>query len=160
MGSQMFKVQADDLEALKVLASIVANPKAIAEAHAEARKQIALTEDEEKKVVDAKQLLKEYAARLAVIDDAHTILGKREADINQRQSLKQKELDDLSANLIVKKDTLDGQENNLKLREKKLQEDRQKHSQSVDALNDKQRKIDEQEKSLNEKLEALKKITG
>ena len=103
MGSQMFKVQADDLEALKVLASLVSNPKAIAEAHAEARKQIALTEEEEKRVVEARQLLKEYAARLAVIDDAHAILDKKETEITKRQSLKQKQLDDLSTQLIEKK---------------------------------------------------------
>lgn len=51
---------AQDLGTLRELAELIKNPKAITEAHEEARKQQALTEDEARKTAEAKDFIAKY----------------------------------------------------------------------------------------------------
>lgn len=160
MAAKMFTVQAEALENLKDLAAIIANPKAIEEAHKEARKQIALTEEEEKKVAEARQLIKEHAGRLADIEDAHAFLSKREAEVDGRQSLKQKELDEKSAEVLGAELRLKTKDQELTEIEKSLKKTLITQTNLTLSLQEREKNVFSQEKALAERLEALRKATS
>lgn len=68
MVAQRFTQQLENLSALKDLVDLVKNPSAIVSAHEEARNQMSLTSELEKKVEEAKDYIKQHASLVMQLD--------------------------------------------------------------------------------------------
>lgn len=78
--------QAQDLGALRDLVDLVKNPKAIIDAHEEARKQMALTEAEQVKLDAAHELIKQANSIKKEFENRENVLQARKKEQEQAES--------------------------------------------------------------------------
>ncbi len=99
--TQRFQAQTDGLDTLRDLIELAKNPKPLLDAQEAARKQIALTQAEEKQVAEARGFIGQYEQMLSDLEQKKTAVANYEAahssnvaSFNQERASIRKELED------------------------------------------------------------------